>query len=302
MDKTKLSVPVFKLYGENQDWPTPDLIHCETISSRSSKHHWEIQSHQHASLYQLFYFRHGVCQVEIEGVRQEIREPSVQVVPAMFVHGFNFSDDIDGYVLTLAAPLVTQLEAELDPKLSTAACYPVRDSAKHLDTLFAVLQSEYEGSDLARDTLLQAMVNALAVWLARQRKRTSTVTNSDDRGRDYMVNFLNLIEKHYREHWSVERYAHSIGLSSTYLNNLCRQFTGHSALQLTHQRLLLEAKRNLIYTTMSIAQIADTLGFADPAYFSRFFKRISGQTANAFRQQRPNDETLSIDLNSEEFH
>ncbi|WXL25478.1 helix-turn-helix domain-containing protein [Ectopseudomonas mendocina] len=302
MDKTKTPIPVFKLYGENQGWPTPDLIHCETISSRSSKHHWEIQSHQHADLYQLFYFRHGVCQAEIEGTRQEISEPSVQVVPAMFVHGFQFSDDIDGYVLTLAAPLVTRLEAELDPKLSTAACYPVREWGQQLDTLFAVLQKEYEGADMARDTLLQAMVNALAVWLARQRKRTAPVNNSDDRGRDYMVAFLNLIEKHYREHWSVERYAHHIGLSSTYLNNLCRQFTGHSALQVTHQRLLLEAKRNLIYTTMSIAQIADALGFVDPAYFSRFFKRVSGQTANSFRRQRPNAEEVSIDLNSEEFH
>jgi AraC family transcriptional activator of pobA len=295
MVKTTTSIPVFKLYGENQDWPTPDLIHCETISSRSSKHHWEIQSHQHASLYQLFYIRNGVCQVEIEGVQREIREPSIQVVPALFVHGFQFADDIDGYVLTLAAPLVSQLEAELDPKLSEAACYPVLEWGQHLDTLFAVLQREYEGSDMARDTLLQAMVNALAVWLARQRKRSDAVASGGERGRDYMVAFLNLVEQHYRAHWSVERYAHSIGLSSTYLNNMCRQFSGHSALHLIHQRLLLEAKRNLIYTTMSIAQIADMLGFSDPAYFSRFFKRISGQTANAFRQQRPKDEAVSID-------
>ncbi|MCU1717946.1 helix-turn-helix domain-containing protein [Pseudomonas sp. 5P_3.1_Bac2] len=287
MDKTQMAVPVFKLYGEMQGWPTPDLMHCETISARSSKHHGEIQLHQHVDLYQLFYIRSGVAQVEIEGVHQEIREPSIQVVPPLFVHGFQFDKDVDGYVLTLAAPLVAQLEAQLEPNLSSAACYPVREWSQHLDTLFAVLQSEYEGSETARNTLLQALVDALAVWLARRRKRHDAVSGSSERSRDYLAHYLKLIELHYREHWSIDQYAYRIGVSSTYLNNLCRQFTEHSALQLVHQRLLLEAKRNLIYTAMSVAQIADNLGFADPAYFSRFFKRMSGQTAQMFRQQRP---------------
>ena len=37
---TKTAIPVFKLYGENQQWPTPDLLHCETISRRSLEYQW----------------------------------------------------------------------------------------------------------------------------------------------------------------------------------------------------------------------------------------------------------------------
>ncbi|MNE34730.1 Bifunctional transcriptional activator/DNA repair enzyme AdaA [compost metagenome] len=69
-----------------------------------------------------------------------------------------------------------------------------------------------------------------------------------------------------------------------HLNSLCRELAGQTALQIIHQRLLLEAKRNLIYTNMSIGQLSDSLGFSDPTYFSRFFRRLDGQTPNAFRQ------------------
>ncbi|MNC62696.1 Bifunctional transcriptional activator/DNA repair enzyme AdaA [compost metagenome] len=73
-----------------------------------------------------------------------------------------------------------------------------------------------------------------------------------------------------------------------HLNNLCRELAGQTALQIIHQRLLLEAKRNLIYTNMSISQLSDGLGFSDPTYFSRFFRRLCGQTPNAFRQAGAN--------------
>lgn len=112
--KAKLSsIPVFKLYGENQAWPTPDLLHCESIPKRSSLHHWEIKPHRHADLYQLLYVQRGQALVEVEGRRQEVREAAIQVVPPLMVHGFQFSENIEGYVLTLGAPLVTQLEAQL---------------------------------------------------------------------------------------------------------------------------------------------------------------------------------------------
>jgi len=52
-----------------------------------------------------------------------------------------------------------------------------------------------------------------------------------------------------------------------------------------HQRLLLEAKRELVYTSMTISQISDQLGFSEPAYFSRFFKRMTGRSLKEFRQQ-----------------
>ncbi len=74
-------------------------------------------------------------------------------------------------------------------------------------------------------------------------------------------------------------------MSATHLNYLCHEFYGCSALGVLHQRLMLEARRNLQYTSMTIAQLSDYLGFTDAAYFSRFFRRYSGESPKVFRKK-----------------
>ena len=67
------------------------------------------------------------------------------------------------------------------------------------------------------------------------------------------------------------------------LNAACKRAVGVTAGRVIRQRLLLEAKRSLIYTSMTANEIAYDLGFADPAYFSRFFRQHTGRTPSAFR-------------------
>lgn len=102
-------VPIFKLYGETVYWPTPDLLHMESIPERSRLHDWHIQPHQHADLVQILYVRQGTAELEIEGRQYHFDRPVVQLVPPLCVHGFRFSHDVEGYVLSLALPLVEEL-------------------------------------------------------------------------------------------------------------------------------------------------------------------------------------------------
>ena len=60
------TIPVFKLYGEEQGWPTPELLHCESILQRSHLYEWHIRVHQHAELVQLLYLHKGRAEIEIE--------------------------------------------------------------------------------------------------------------------------------------------------------------------------------------------------------------------------------------------
>ena len=74
-------------------------------------------------------------------------------------------------------------------------------------------------------------------------------------------------------------------MSGAHLNTLCREYHGCSALSVLHQRLLLEAKRRLRYTSMTVSQVSDYLGFSDATYFSRFFRRCTGVTPRDFRDR-----------------
>lgn len=287
MQSTLPGVPLFQLYGENQAWPGTDLLHCESIPARSRLHHWEIKPHQHAELFQLLYVQRGQAEVEIEGVRSAIDEAAIQVVPPLTVHGFRFSADIQGHVLTFGTALVADLEQRLGTPLGVltqAACYPLGKDRVRLRSLIDTLQQEYQGNAPGRAALLEALVTALLVWISRCQQQGQAPRNRDERDRQLLGQYLRLVEAHYREHLSVEDFAARLKVPSLQLNQLCRALCGQSALQVVHQRLLLEARRNLVYTRMSIGQLSDSLGFSDPTYFARFFKRLSGQTPNGYRR------------------
>ncbi len=281
-------VPVFKLYGEHRDWPTEDLLHCESIPQRSSLHSWEIKPHRHADLLQLLYVQQGQADVEIEGCTHRIEHPALQVVPPLTIHGFRFSADVQGYVITLSAPLFESLQGSLDGAVgvvSQPACYRVGDDQAQLDPLFASLQREYQQRGPGRDLSLRSLVALLMVWVARQGvSEPAGPRETLPRGHGLLAKFRALVEAHYREHWGIEHYARELEISAAHLNGLCRRLAGQSALQVVHQRLLLEAKRDLVYTAMTVNQISDYLGFSEPAYFSRYFRRLTGHSPNAFRK------------------
>lgn len=290
------TVPVFKLYGEQQGWPTPELLHCESIHQRSSQYEWYIRVHQHAELVQLLYLHHGQAEIEIEGKTTVMQEACLQVVPALCVHGFRFSPGTEGYVLSLALPLLSHMESQFPRPLSllnTAQCFPVGRSHEYIRTLFAALQQEYHEDNDAREMMMLSLLSALLVWLTRQEQPLRPRSGSSERKRSVMRLFARQIESQYREHLPLKEYARRTGVSVTHLNQLCREFHNCSALMVLHERLILEAKRCLQYTQMTISQIADYLGFSDVAYFSRFFKRHTLLSPKAYRGIMNNSDDIS---------
>ncbi len=82
-----------------------------------------------------------------------------------------------------------------------------------------------------------------------------------------------LISRHFRDHHPAEFYAGHLGISATHLNRIVKAATGQSINALIANRLIDQAKRDLVFTSAHIKQIAYDLGFNDPAYFSRFFTK-----------------------------
>ncbi|MFI8223983.1 helix-turn-helix domain-containing protein [Pseudomonas sp. NPDC085632] len=287
MNKPELpSIPVFKLYGESLDWPTPDLLHCETISSRSREHEWEIKPHRHADLCQLLFVFKGQAELEIEGQRTQLQTPAIQVLPPLSVHGFRFSEDVEGFIVTLATPLINHLQAQLGEAvhaLALAENYPAGHDGEYLNSLFSALQAEYNGHQPAREMLMHSLVSVIMVWVSRQAIVRHKASQRPQRQREYLNGFIQLVEETYRQHVKVEDLAHRLGISVSHLNGTCRELAGQPALQIMHERQLLEAKRLLTYTSMTIYEMSELLGFSDPTNFTRLFRRRVGISPKAFR-------------------
>ncbi len=92
-----------------------------------------------------------------------------------------------------------------------------------------------------------------------------------------------LIDRYYRDHKPVSFYAKLLGVSPTHLNRTVKQLTGGTTQDLVANKLMDTAKRDLIAMPSSVQHIAYSLGFSDPAYFSRFFLKMTGETPRAFR-------------------
>ncbi|EJN23416.1 MULTISPECIES: helix-turn-helix domain-containing protein [unclassified Pseudomonas] len=289
MNKPDLpSIPVFKLYGESLDWPTPDLLHCETISSRSREHQWEIKPHRHADLCQLLFVFKGQAELEIEGQRTQLKTPAIQVLPPLSVHGFRFSEDVEGFIVTLATPLINHLQAQLGDAVHALAqteSYPAGADGEYLNSLFCALQAEYNGHQPAREMLMHALVSVIMVWVSRQAIVRHNASQRPQRQREYLNGFIQLVEETYRQHVKVEDLAHRLGISVSHLNGTCRELAGQPALQIMHERQLLEAKRLLTYTSMTIYEMSELLGFSDPTNFTRLFRRRVGISPKAFRDR-----------------
>ena len=80
-------------------------------------------------------------------------------------------------------------------------------------------------------------------------------------------------------------YAAALSITPTHLSRIARTATGQAASQLILERIVREARRNLVYTNLPVSTIAFALGFNDPAYFSRIYTAATGRSPRAFRAQ-----------------
>ncbi len=288
-------LPAYALYGEQGRIQATDWLHCERIAERSQRHDWEIRPHRHESLYQILHLQHGAATAWLESGSQTLTGPCVLLMPALVPHGFVFSPDVEGTVVTVlehhlrrvlqgAPPLVALL---MQPTLlqwpaATAAAGSVHDAVDRLRNAFA---------DTAawRDLALDAALLHLAVLLGRlvpaadRPGAAPAVAASGARALAHVRRFRDLVDAQFRQQPTLALLSRSLGITPTQLNRLCHQVLGHSALGVLHGRLVLEAQRDLAYTTQSIKQIGGGLGFADAAYFTRFFLRQTGHTPTAWR-------------------
>lgn len=292
-DDAKLSavIPLFGLYGE-ADSDNPQFVHLENIASRSSLNAWQIQPHRHGHMFQLLIMRNGEVEVRLDEQLHTSREPCVISVPAGVVHGFKFKPNTSGYVLTLAEPMVLAAEPRAQQQFATLfeqahfTRYPESDPLfTELILLVEQIGRELERADAGRTLMCEWLTRAALLTLKRRIDQIDAETGAANTLSLAMRRFRQLIEQHHREHWTVERYAQQLGMSADRLNRQAKAAFNANAKALIAERLMLEAKRRLIYTRAGLDEIAYDLGFKDPAYFSRAFKRATGSAPGQFRAQ-----------------
>ncbi|WBV43918.1 helix-turn-helix domain-containing protein [Pseudoroseomonas cervicalis] len=272
-------VPRFFLYGEAEEASDSRFLHLETIPERARPHGWRIAPHRHPGLLQLLLATRGGGMAQFDGAEHGFAAPCLMLLPPAVIHGFAFRPGTDGWVLSIALPYAAELLAE-DSLPEEAALLPLDRAAllRHrVLRRFAELAEEMRGNRPGRAAALSAQLRLVLLALARLRAERPDAAIPAAPDALLFARFRALVEQWYREDRGLQDYRRALGLSEKKLAALCRAHAGRSPLQIIHARKLVEARRSLRYGNQSVAEIAYALGFRDPAYFSRFYRRLTGE-------------------------
>jgi len=289
------ALPLFHLYGDPPDDQAFDFIHVETIPSRSSVNDWIIRAHRHRNLFQILLIDRGGGEMIYEAAKLPLAAPAAILVPAAVAHGFRFEPGTEGWVMSFtedAAFALADRSGEALSRLRALAAHPIIPIAGETERtrLSALCAELFEEGSLAREGYRMAMRSLLALIavtvarLAASRARTGTITLQPA---DATVAQLRmLVDEYFRREHQLGFYAEKLGMTVDRLNDHVKRATGVTAGHLIRQRLLTEAKCQLVFTTQPIQDIAEELAFSDPSHFARFFRKQTGTTPHEFRDRR----------------
>ncbi len=152
--------------------------------------------------------------------------------------------------------------------------------AADLSEIFGLLEKEYDRS--SNLIIIKALLKVFLLKLIQVKELEFT---SQDIHQKRVYEFLMLLESNYQQVRNTDFYAGKLGISSKRLNQILKEKLNKTGMQLIHDRIILEAKRSIIHSELTIKEIADELGFSDRPYFSRFFKKQTGQTPEGFQKE-----------------
>ena len=288
-------IPQFVLYGEDAADVEMDFLHLETIRARSPLHDWVIRPHAHPDHAQVFLVTSGRVEVRAEGQTVVAAAPALFTVPAATVHDMRFDPGSDGFVLTLSRAYARFL-AGADPALNAATANFLTlgleqdpDGLAEAIADFQRLSRDFVWPAPSRRAAIAANTTRILVFILRRLDPMLRDGRQQGRDTELVTAFRERVERDFRKGLPVGVFARALSVTEARLNTACRRTAGRSASRIVHDRIMLEAKRNLLYTGMTVAEVAHAVGFSDPAYFSRFFARFAGEPPGRFRASRRDD-------------
>jgi AraC family transcriptional activator of pobA len=278
--------------------PGPVRLNWTIVASRLeaalAHRTWTIASGDGGARCHAFLVEHGRAVLSApDETDVELTGPALVWLPPGATAGFRLLAGGDGATLSAAEEFTWRTVGEspvgmqLRPLLGKTLIAGADRIAPHLSELamsFDVVARESRAQQSGASAMMSAHLALILLHLWRASGHAEAAGVPRGAGAVTVQRFRQLVELHYREGLRIDDYADMLGVTRAHLHEACVRLNQRTPLAMVHDRLIEEARLRLEQTGLSIEQIGFGLGFRDPGYFNRFFKRLTGQSPGAFRQ------------------
>ena len=240
----------------------------------------------------IIWFNAGSGSHLIDDQLYDVEPNTFMLVTKDQMHAFNPKSGIRGCAIRFSdsfldsATYHSTCKYSLFNNLTVNSVLKVNETEKPaFETLVLQLLNEYEKEDeLGKFDIIQHYLEALIIKLDQLKKKQFT-RQYDTNNSTYLIfqTFNFELEKYFKTYHDVSSYSARLNISHRKLSDVLKLFVGKSTLEVIQERIVTEAKRSLMYSGQTIQEIAFELGFEDPFYFSKVFKKVTGQAPKAFR-------------------
>ncbi len=272
-------------------------IHYDHLENLANFFGRNMPVHYHDRFYQIHVILNGTVRVHLDETSYRVDGPMFFLTPPTVTHSFVTDNDATGHVITASQQLVWDLMGGMGPTrwcnngimncpLCVALSPEYDTNAERMLYLLNLMADENDHNSKEHSLALKALLQLVLISISRLSGQTQLKQNTRKEDVRIFNRFNELIEIHFREHMNLIQYAEKISVTEARLNEICRRLAGLPSKRLILERLMQEARRLLSYSSAPITEISYKLGFKDPAYFARFFRRNAGVTASQYREER----------------
>ena len=244
--------------------------------------------HRH-DFYFVLFIKNGKGEHEIDFIKYEVGDFSVFFIRPGQVHQLRLKKGATGYMLQFTpdfyTPNATPSNLVLRKVSSKNHCRLNTERFKKIELLLQTIYQEFTQKQDRYKEVIKATFDILFIELERQSPNPNKISNGVALySQERLEELQDLLEKNIITKKQVSQYADMLHLTIYQLNAITKETLGKTCSQLINEHILLEAKRHLLATTNQVNQIAYDLGYEDTSYFIRFFRKHTGYSPEAFRQ------------------
>ncbi len=291
MNNKSEHIPVYSLHNFSTPERNSQPFQVEVFDANR---HFSVKYPHRHDFFEVLYLSEGSGYHVIDGNKYKIQPPCVFFMSPGQAHKFEFSNDIDGYIYIFTREFYLINQSNQNRLIEFPFFFTIRQDnpplllkekkdIQFLESLFskAVMEISHEKYSVE---LLRSILDLTLTFCATLYKSEEIRLNKG-KGHIMVKKFFQLLEENYHRNLSVNEYADMLAITPNHLTQTVNRLTGKPSSQIVKSKLVLEIKRLLVHTNLTVTEIATALNFSDQSYFAKFFKRETGESPLQYRNR-----------------